>query len=176
MEARPLLVPGLKIGNVRKAHWPLVVIGDLHAAVRDAAIGAGLGCAGSPRVGWGLGAEVSVHAALAPDVAADVEGAGIHVGELLGPACLAVGLLGAADGVGDGVGHGRVALGQAQLLARLEVLAPGKTPGVFVELFDFLDRQVVGIGNFPASIVVVDVYSVAVAVGVWLRPDYVSKC
>lgn len=122
-------------------------------AVRNTAVGAGLGRAG--RAGVGVGAELGGDAALAPDVAAGVERARVEGRDVRGAACWHRGarLLGAAHGVGQRRRHGRRTAAEAYDVTDVEQAAAVPCPRVLVVALDVVCRQVVGGGQPRASVV-----------------------
>jgi hypothetical protein len=132
LTARPPLVPSLKVRNPLKTCRLLFIIDNVDAAVGDTTPRPRPRRARRP-VDGRIGAKVLGYPALAPDVAADIQGARVKVGEL-GPVRgrLRPRHLRAADGVVDGRRHGGLSLAHADEHAVLQLAAVGEAPGLFL--------------------------------------------
>lgn len=143
---------------------------DAGAAVGDAAISTWLSSTGvaSTRVCT----EFGCNAALAPDIAACVERAGIQVSEFCSIGwALSSWDLGAADGVVHDGRHRGVTLAQTDVHVVLQILAPIPGPGVLVKLLQVIIGQTVGCRDLGAVVILGDVVRVArtICVGLWAK-------
>ncbi|GFF44555.1 LOW QUALITY PROTEIN: hypothetical protein IFM46972_07582 [Aspergillus udagawae] len=170
-QTRPQLVKRLEIADRLDLIGCLAVVDDLHPAVGNTAVGVRLCGPGSASIRGCLGAEVDRGSAKSPDIAACIQGTWIEirecgsVGRPLGPRDLRT-----AGGSRDGRGHRRLSLAEADELAyRKPRRTAGPAPSVLIEVFNILLGQVVRVCHVPASIVGVDLISIAGAVGLGLR-------
>jgi hypothetical protein len=157
---------------VGEARWAFGIVGDVHSTIRYASVHARLRSTGSVCIGWILNAEVLVHAALTPNIAADVQRAWVHISKLLVTPSFTIGLLRPADSILYCIRHWRFAVGKAYFLARLKVTAASKAPRIVVHVFDVLRSEIIRVGKGPAVIIMLDVVRKTRAIGLLLWADY----
>lgn len=163
METFPLAVVRFEVSYAPEGRRLPIVAGDPRSAIRNAAIGSGLRGAWCRTFLSRVGAESTSDAALAPYIAAGIQGAWVEVGEiLLASRTLRVIDLRTAYRVRQTGRHGGSSGTKADLCSNDHSLAAGPASCLLVSVFDIFLLHVV---FFPDTVTVVTFFDDVVGAG-----------